>query len=163
MYAVHTEMEESLEQSDQPPPSVTIQGDACEHHPYLVEHTISALKILNKEQSEVSVLVVNDETMSALHSKHAGIEGSTDVLTFDHGSDEDAVRADIAICIDVAQREAEPRNNSIQNEMLLYILHGLLHCCGFDDHDDATHQEIHAEEDRVLTAIGVGAVWSNVT
>jgi rRNA maturation RNase YbeY len=163
MYAVHTEMEEILEQSDQPPPSVTIQGDASEHHAYLKENTVSALDFLKKVESEISIRIVNDETMSTLHSKHSGIEGSTDVLTFDRGSDEDTIRADIAICFDVAEREAEPRKNSIQNEMLLYILHGLLHCCGFDDHDDATHQEIHAEEDRILTAIGIGAVWSNVT
>ena len=163
MYAVHTEMEEILEQSDQPPPSVTIQGDASEHHAYLKENTNAALDFLKKVKSEVSVRIVNDETMSSLHSKHSGDDSSTDVLTFDHGSDEDAVRADIAICIDVAQREAESRNNTIQNEMLLYILHGLLHCCGFDDHDDANHQKIHTEEDRVLTAIGVGPVWSNTT
>ena len=162
MYAVHTEMEEILEQSDQPPPSVTIQGDATEHHAYIKENTIAALQFLKKVKSEVSVLIVNDETMCNLHSKHSGNDSSTDVLTFDHGSDEDAVCADIAICFDVAQREAEPRNNSIQNEMILYVLHGLLHCCGFDDDNDAEHQKIHAEEDRVLTAIGVGAVWSNV-
>ena len=163
MYAVHTEMEEILEQSDQPPPSVTIQGDAEEHHAYLKENTIAALHFLKRVKSEVAVRIVNDEAMSNLHSMHAGIDSSTDVLTFDHVSNEDAVRADIAICVDVAEREAQSRNNTIQNEMLLYILHGVLHCCGFDDHDDATHQKIHTEEDRVLTAIGVGAVWSNVT
>ena len=163
MYAVHTEMEESLEQSDQPPPSVTIQGDAALYHTYLEEHEISALNYLNKEHSEVSVLVVNDETMSTLHLKHSGIDETTDVLTFDHGSEEHAVRADIAICVDVARLEAEKHNTSIQNELLLYILHGVLHCCGFDDCDDESHQKIHAQEDRVLKAIGIGAVWSNVS
>ena len=163
MYAVHTEMEEILEQSDQPPPSVTIQGDASEHHAFLQENTIAALHFLKKVKSEVSVRIVNDEMMSNLHSKHSGIVSTTDVLTFDHASDDNAVRADIAICFDVAKRESEQRNNMLQNEMLLYILHGVLHCCGFDDHDDVAHQKMHAEEDRVLKAIGVGAVWSNVT
>ena len=163
MYAVHKEMEESLEQSDQPPPSVSIQGDGALHHTYLEEHAISALIYLNKEHSEVSVLVVDEETMSTLHSKHSGIDETTDVLTFDHGSDEHAVRADIAVCGDVALLESEKHNTTIQHELLLYILHGILHCCGFDDCDDESHQKIHAEEDRVLKAIGVGTVWSNVT
>jgi probable rRNA maturation factor len=161
MYAVHKEMEDSLEQSDQPPPSVTIQGRATEHHIYLADQANSVLKFLHIEQSEVSVLIVDDEAMSAIHLKHSGIEETTDVLTFDNGSDEHAVRADIAICADVAFREAKKRNNSIQNELLLYILHGMLHCSGFDDHDDESHRNMHAEEDRVLEAIGVGAVWSN--
>ena len=163
MYAVHKEMEESLEQSDQPPPSVSIQGAVALHHTYLEEHAISALIYLNKEHSEVSVLVVDEETMSTLHSKHSGIDETPDVLTFDHGSDEHAVRADIAVCGDVALLESEKHNTTIQNELLLYILHGILHCCGFDDCDDESHQKIHAEEDRVLKAIGVGTVWSNVT
>ena len=121
------------------------------------------INYLNKEHSEVSVLVVDEETMSTLHSKHSGIDETTDVLTFDHGSDEHAVRADIAVCGDVALLESEKHNTTIQNELLLYILHGILHCCGFDDCDDESHQKIHAEEDRVLKAIGVGTVWSNVT
>ena len=44
-------------------------------------------------------------------------------------------------------------------QLLLYILHGLLHCAGFDDHDPAEHDRMHTEEDRILTAIGVGPVF----
>ena len=43
------------------------------------------------------------------------------------------------------------------------IVHGILHCCGFDDHDEESHQKMHAEEDRILNAIGVGTVWSSDT
>jgi len=154
-------MEESLEQVDQPPPSVTIQGDADVHHAWIKEHAIAALTFLRKEHSDVSIVVIDDSAMSELHIKHSGVEGTTDVLTFDQGSDDKAVRADIAICIDVASREAEERNHSLEEELLLYLVHGILHCCGFDDKDDESHAKIHAEEDRVLEAIGIGTLWSS--
>jgi probable rRNA maturation factor len=155
-------MEESKEQPDQPPPTnITVQGDANVNYNWLEEHTISVLRFLRKEQSEVAVRVVDDVDMAELHVKHSGVCGTTDVLTFDHGSTEDSVHADIAVCIDVAQREAATRAHALENELLLYIVHGILHCCGFDDHDEETNQQMHAEEDKILSAIGVGPVWSN--
>ena len=38
-------------------------------------------------------------------------------------------------------------------------LHGVLHCTGFDDRDAAGAAAMHAEEDRILGAIGVGATF----
>ncbi|MDG1137426.1 MAG: rRNA maturation RNase YbeY [Phycisphaerales bacterium] len=155
-------MEESKDQVDQPPPTnITVQGDADIDYNWLQIQTCNALSFLHLNYSEVSVRVIGNDEMSQLHVKHSGVEGTTDVLTFDHGGDEHSVRADIAICVDVAKREAEKRGHALQNELLLYIVHGILHCCGFDDHDEKSHALMHEEEDRVLSSIGVGAVWSN--
>ncbi|HIA71471.1 MAG TPA: rRNA maturation RNase YbeY [Phycisphaerales bacterium] len=155
-------MEESKEQLDQPPPAnITVQGDATEHLIWLEERASAVLRFLQKDDSDVSVLVVDDIEMSRLHQKHSGVDGTTDVLTFDHGSEAYSIRADIAICVDVATREAKHRGHTLENELLLYIVHGILHCCGFDDHDEESHQKMHAEEDRILNAIGIGTVWSS--
>ncbi len=156
------EMEESNEQLDQPPPTnVTVCGDVGVDYKWLEEHAIAALNYLQKESSDVSVRIVNDIEMSELHVKHSGVEGTTDVLTFDHGSDTHSLHADIAICVDVAKRESARRGHALQNELLLYIVHGMLHCCGFDDHDETAHTLMHEEEDKILSAIGVGCVWSD--
>jgi len=157
-------MEESKEQIDQPPPTtVTVGGDIDIEYKWLEEQTVKVLHFLHRQNSEVSVRVVCDEEMSILHIKHSGVEGTTDVLTFDHGSDEQSVRADLAVCFDVAMRESKNRNHSVQNELLLYIVHGILHCIGFDDHNEEDHKLMHQEEDRILKAIGVGVVWSHST
>jgi ssRNA-specific RNase YbeY (16S rRNA maturation enzyme) len=47
----------------------------------------------------------------------------------------------------------------LEKEALLYALHGLLHCLGHDDHDEAAYQAMHALEDALLDAIGVGPVF----
>ena len=155
-------MEESNEQLDQPPPTnVTVCGDVEVDCKWLEEHATSTLCYLQKENSEVVIRIVEDTEMAKLHMQHSGIEGTTDVLTFDHGSSSTAVNADIAVCVDVAKRESEHRGHSLQNELLLYIVHGILHCCGFDDHDETSHTLMHEEEDKILSAIGIGSVWSN--
>jgi ssRNA-specific RNase YbeY (16S rRNA maturation enzyme) len=43
--------------------------------------------------------------------------------------------------------------------LLLYTLHGVLHCIGFDDHEEADFEAMHGAEDAVLAAIGVGPVF----
>ena len=156
------EMEESNEQLDQPPPTnVTVSGDVDVDYKWLEERAVAALYYLQKDKSEVSVRVVDDTEMSKLHRQHSGVEGTTYVLTFANGGDENTFHADIAVCIGVAEREAKERGHSVQNELLLYIVHGILHCCGFDDHDKESHALMHAEEDKILSAIGVGCVWSD--
>jgi probable rRNA maturation factor len=157
-------MEETKEQLDQPPPAnITVQGDADIDYNWLKEQTCNALGFLHRDNSDVSIRIVDDKEMSELHVKHSGVEGTTDVLTFDYGGDEHSVHADIAVCIDVADTEAKKRGHAIQNELLLYIVHGILHCCGFDDTNEKAHALMHAEEDRVLSSIGIGAVWSSET
>ncbi|MBC8200903.1 MAG: rRNA maturation RNase YbeY [Planctomycetes bacterium] len=157
-------MEETKEQLDQPPPAnITVQGDADIDYNWLEEQTHNALCFLHRDYSDVSIRIVTDEEMSQLHVKHSGVEGTTDVLTFDYSRDKNSLHADIAVCIDVADIEATKRGHALQNELLLYIVHGILHCCGFDDHNEEAHELMHKEEDRVLSAIGVGAVWSSET
>lgn len=114
---------------------------------------------------EVRVRVVGDGEMALAHFTHCGVPGTTDVITMDLRDPEGAaatdreIDADLLVCIDEAARQAEERGHTITHELTLYILHGVLHCLGFDDHDDDAYAAMHAQEDRVLTAIGLGAVF----
>jgi probable rRNA maturation factor len=112
---------------------------------------------------EVRVRLVGDAEMDAAHQKFSGIPGTTDVLTFDL-SEGGAARGepldvDILACTDEAARQAAAHGHPVERELLLYILHGVLHCLGHDDHSDEGYERMHAEEDRILTAIGIGPVF----
>ena len=112
----------------------------------------------------VRVRLVDDARMASAHQKYSGVEGTTDVLTFDlrdgasvQGSPLDV---DILLCVDEARRQAQLRAHEIEREVLLYIIHGILHCLGHDDHDPVAAARMHAEEDRILEAIGIGPVFA---
>ena len=112
---------------------------------------------------EVRVRLVADNEMADAHVKFSKIPGTTDVLTFDLAEGATAqgepFDVDILACVDEARRQAAARSLPIQHELLLYILHGALHCLGFDDHEDAAFERMHAEEDRLLQAIGIGPIF----
>lgn len=113
---------------------------------------------------EVRVKVIGDEEMSAAHVRYSGVEGTTDVLTFDL-ADGGAARGepldvDIFVCVDEARRRGAELGHEMERELLLYVVHGVLHCLGHDDHDEAAYAKMHAREDEVLRAIGVGAVFA---
>lgn len=120
---------------------------------------------------EVRVRIVNDAQMTADHREFLDIDQTTDVLTFDCSIRADATTAglapgtlildvDINVCLDEAERRATEHGWNRERELLLYVVHGLLHCTGFDDLDEESAARMHAREDELLTAIGVGATYS---
>ena len=105
--------------------------------------------------------VIDDGQMAIAHERHSGIAGPTDILTFDlRQNPSDPLDTDLLIDIDEAGRQAAARGHTLESELLLYIIHGTLHCLGFDDHDDAQFTQMHALEDQVLATIGVGPVFA---
>lgn len=134
---------------------------------WIGQHISLACKELRSVGS-LRVRVVDDAEMAAAHVEFSGVEGTTDVLTFDLGCeplDPDNSRpgvvldTDILVCIDEAGRQAAARGHEVRRELLLYVVHGVLHCLGHDDHDPEAYRVMHAEEDRVLGKIGVGRTF----
>lgn len=109
---------------------------------------------------EVRVRLVGDEEMSAAHQRHKGEAGTTDVLTFDLSEQPRVLDVDILACVDEAARQAADRGLAVERELLLYIVHGVLHCAGYDDHTEEQAMAMHAREDELLEEIGVGATFA---
>lgn len=113
---------------------------------------------------ECRVQVIADAAMADAHETYGGVPGTTDVLTFDLTDGEGAGRGeldvDIMVCLDEAERQAIARGHEPRRELLLYAIHGVLHCLGHDDHDDDAFARMHAEEDRLMEWLGVGATFA---
>jgi len=77
------------------------------------------------KHSTLHVVLISDARMAALHKKFMNIDGPTDVLTFQHG--------EIFISVETAQQNAARFRTSLEHELRLYLVHGLLHLQGFDD------------------------------
>lgn len=112
---------------------------------------------------EVSIALVNDRTMSALHAISHNDLTPTDVLTYelDHAPQGDVTQGEIVICVPEARRRCVSDRMDLGREILLYALHGMLHLCGMDDRRKADFDRMHDMEDRILTAVGIGPVFHN--
>jgi probable rRNA maturation factor len=106
-----------------------------------------------------SIELADDARMRQLHAKFSGDDTTTDVLTFATNEPGLPVDCDMAVCVDEAARNAAELGHTVAQELLLYALHGLLHAAGFDDRQPHDHQRMHAEEDRILTLVGVGPLF----
>jgi len=103
---------------------------------------------------DVDIAVVGAEEMAQLNERYHGYVGPTDVLSFDLSGPRDAgISAEIIVCADVAVAEAAKRGGRPQNELLLYIVHGLLHLMGYDDPARTAEAEwMHVRETELLNA-----------
>ncbi|MFW5829253.1 MAG: rRNA maturation RNase YbeY [Planctomycetota bacterium] len=107
----------------------------------------------------LSVLFVDDRQAAALHDEHFGDPTTTDVMSFPDGStDPDTGRVqlgDLAVCVDVAERQARLRGVSTSDELILYLVHGLLHLLGYDDQTDEDRTEMWQEQRRLLLPVHI--------
>jgi probable rRNA maturation factor len=153
-------------------------ADEQEDHPVAVarwaELTTQVLTARGvKGETEVSLLFVDEDAMAALNEQFLGKSGPTDVLSFpiedepgptgrspDLGGsgpgtspEEGALTllGDVVICPAVAARNAEEHEVSLDDELALLVVHGLLHLLGLDHEDDAEAERMEAMEQELLT------------
>jgi probable rRNA maturation factor len=94
--------------------------------------------------AELSVILVSNQRMTELHHRFLHLPGPTDVITFQHG--------EIFVSTETARSHARLFGNSLESEIRLYILHGLLHLHGFDDEDSADAAEMERMQDKLMAA-----------
>lgn len=130
--------------------------------PYVKKRLLEAIAHVRGAPGEISVALVGDARMSALHEQFMGIPGPTDVLTFEleHDDRGRVTAGEIVVCVPEAVRRARQLGHEVRVELLLYALHGVLHLAGYDDRNDADYRRMHRAEDRILSRIGIGPVFA---
>lgn len=104
--------------------------------------------------SELSVIAVDAATMEQLHQQWMDLPGPTDVMAFPMDElkppareDEEPAQGllgDVVLCPEVARQQGEqaPTRHSMDAELQLLTVHGLLHLLGYDHDDPAARAEM---------------------
>jgi probable rRNA maturation factor len=153
-------------------------ADEQEDHPIevarwstLAQRVLAARGV--KGETEVSLLFVDEEAMAALNQQFLGKSGPTDVLSFpiedepgptgrspDLGGSGPGVSpdegtltllGDVVICPAVAAANAVEHEVSLEDEVALLVVHGLLHLLGLDHEEEAEAERMEALEQELLT------------
>lgn len=116
------------------------------------------------DHGRLSIAVIGATAMATLHRRYLGKSGPTDVLAFDLDTDRAArrIEGEIIICSDIARRRAAQRGRSLQTaraELALYLVHGVLHLAGYDDHQARAYRRMHQREDEILCQLNLGPVF----
>jgi probable rRNA maturation factor len=105
---------------------------------------------------EISLAFVDNETIHVLNKRYLDHDEPTDVLSFPL-SDPSAKKlsGELVIGVEVAKDRAEEMGHAVDAELALYVIHGLLHLCGYDDKRPDLETEMRARERHWLAQFGL--------
>src|SRR3989338_5745431 len=110
------------------------------------------LKYEGVREASLSIVFVSSPKIRSLNRQYLRRDYVTDVLAFDlrEVKRPGQVNGDIAICVDMALRNAKAYKTSLDRELVLYVAHGILHLLGFDDNAPADIRAMREKEAEVL-------------
>jgi probable rRNA maturation factor len=117
------------------------------------------LSALDLDGVELSLTLVRDERIRELNRLWRDKDSATDVLSFPGGDDLPGpgprMLGDVVISLDTARRQAKALGTTFEDELSLYLAHGLLHLLGHDHHSPREAQAMAREERRLLGTGGM--------
>jgi len=104
-----------------------------------------------REIDSIDVAIVDADEIASLNIRYLGKDEVTDVLSFDISeANSPGISAQIVVCGDVAAEVGPRHNMSGDEELMLYIIHGLLHLMGYDDAEDELAKRMKRRQEQML-------------
>ena len=110
---------------------------------------VKIMSHLGCQNTEVSILLTKDKDIRLLNKEFRRIDQPTDVLSFPQNQDEDPFipgekfLGDIAVSLDTAKIQANEHGLILKEEIILLLIHGILHLLGYD-------HEVSEQEDKKM-------------
>lgn len=121
-----------------------------------------------KDSCEVSITIMDDESVRELNRDYRGVDAPTDVLSFSlleevdeepeiilEGGEETLVLGDIVISAEAVARQAEEYGHSVMRELCFLTVHGIYHLLGYDHHTPEAEQIMEAKQRKVLEELNI--------
>ena len=111
------------------------------------------------DQSEISIALVDDPTIRDLNKQYLNHDYETDVISFVLEESDTALTGQLLVSTDTAEKMGQQIGVPMQHELLLYVIHGMLHLVGFDDTDPESAEKMRAAEADYLGRFGIKHHW----
>ncbi|MBR3267001.1 MAG: rRNA maturation RNase YbeY [Bacilli bacterium] len=118
-----------------------------------------------KENYEVDVSLVDDETIHQINRDYRNVDRVTDVISFAFNDDKDPadqinslevqkMLGEILICLPQAKRQAAEIGNTLERELSFLFTHGLLHLLGYDHMTPEDEAIMFPLQEKILSLVG---------
>jgi len=112
---------------------------------------------------ELAIVVCGDAAIRELNHRHLGVDAPTDVLAFPspphspiaEASGQPPYLGDVVICFPQAKAQAADLGHSVEAELQLLVVHGVLHLLGYDDLRTEKRDRMWAVQEAIMSAAGV--------
>lgn len=151
----------------------------CEDYEEIAQSSLTALEgamdgfVSSDVDLAIELIFVDEEEIRRLNNETRGIDKVTDVLSypsldeikgealsgedfpFDIDEEGNLVIGSIAICCQRAKEQAEEYGHSYERELHYLIVHGIMHCLGYDHIEDEDKAEMREKEEYILGKLGI--------
>lgn len=114
------------------------------------------------QDSELSIVLTDDERLHELNRDYLGIDAPTDVLSFPAYETDPQTGAryigDILISVPRAQNQADAAGHPLEAEVQLLVVHGMLHLLGHDHDEPDKKARMWKAQSEVLNSLGLGDI-----
>jgi len=117
----------------------------------------------------LSIVLTDNRHIRDLSNEYLQRDAVTDVISFPledpegpqgHPSHDGTINGEIIASAERAYEQAQAIHGNPEAELLLYIVHGLLHLIGYDDRTPQDARRMHAREDALLSQLGYPCVYA---
>ncbi len=112
--------------------------------------------VLNKEvkSAKLSIAFVDNEEIKRLNERFLGSDEVTDVIAFPLNNKEDILSGEIVVSVETAVEVANRKKSNVEGEIILYLVHGILHLLGYNDNNKKNAKIMHEKESEILAFLG---------
>jgi len=118
----------------------------------------AAAMVRGFSQGEIGIRITDDANIRVLNARHLGHDYETDVISFAYDCQHPLLVGELVVSAETASRRAGELGWPADHELLLYIVHGVLHITGMDDHDPADRAQMRAAERDLMQRLGVDEI-----
>jgi probable rRNA maturation factor len=99
---------------------------------------------------QIDLAIVGKSEITAHNRRWLRHDRATDVISFDLSGETPGLCGQLIVCGEVAAEQAGLRGLPARQELMLYVVHGLLHLMGYDDDAIRAAAKMHAREEELL-------------
>ena len=124
------------------------------------------IKDEGKSAKSLSIVLTDNRHIRDLNRQYLGHDSLTDVISFPledvdwPTSGNAGINGEIIASAELAQQQAQSSSGDPRAELMLYVIHGLLHLMGYDDRNPQAAKRMHQREDILLEELGFGSVYA---
>ena len=113
------------------------------------------LNALESPDGELSLSLVSDREITEINQRYLQRSHPTDVLAFSMGEGDFSeinphLLGDVVISVETAQRQADSKGHSLEEEICLLLIHGILHLFGYDHETPGSRAKTMRKKEREL-------------
>ena len=134
----------------------------------LARFTLGRMRV--HPEAELCVRLVDEPTITEYNQRWMGKQGATDVLSFpmdelrpgqESEVEQVGILGDMLLCPQYAAAQAPSFSRSVDDEMHLLTIHGILHLLGYDHEDDTAAEAMEGLETRILAGMGIADPYAD--